>query len=324
MEAAAFSERWKDTPQVSLVLKTAVEAGDTTTSGWASQLTRYGIASEFMELDRGVSLFGQLKPRMRTVPFTASFPREISGSGGASWVGAAEATPTPIKTLSFGTNIALPHCKMNMAVVSTEDLLRFSSVSAETAIRQTLLASIAEFQDTALLDSTIAPVTNINPGAITNGATVVVTTGSSAAQILADLQTMVSALGSWRSPVWIMRPKTACKIQALLGAVVQPSAGMWLLNIPVFTSISSPAQIVLLDAGDVVVADDGEIDEISVSRDGAAEMETTPNVGEQSPTTAISNFKSFWQNNLVGIKIIRRVNFALCHATSCVMMSVAY
>jgi hypothetical protein len=97
---------------------------------------------------------------------------------------------------------------------------------------------------------------------------------------------------------------------------------VYLLGIPVIASVSSPAQIALLDAADLAVADDGAVS-IDRSENAAIEMSYTPIQGETSPITG-ATVKSLWQNNLVGIRVIRTMNWALAHSTSSVVMSVSY
>src|SRR5262249_2273375 len=67
----AEGQSWRDTPEVELTLRAIVEAMDS-----ASGLSRYGIATEYIALERGASIVGQLMPRMRRCPFTLAVPRE--------------------------------------------------------------------------------------------------------------------------------------------------------------------------------------------------------------------------------------------------------
>jgi hypothetical protein len=120
-----------------------------------------------------------------------------------------------------------------------------------------------------------------------------------------------------------MKPQTFTAIQSKIGPVLRTGAPL-LLGLPVVTSISSPQQITLLDAGDVALADFGNFDEIAVSQQGLVEMETTPAAGEQSPPSTQSVLKSLWQNNLFSVKIVRFINYALGHSTSAVTMTTSY
>lgn len=54
MQAAEISKQWKDsTPEVEMVLRTAVAAGSTTDANWASALAPYqNMSSEFIEFLR--------------------------------------------------------------------------------------------------------------------------------------------------------------------------------------------------------------------------------------------------------------------------------
>src|SRR5688572_10030900 len=59
VEAEKYArEKWPDSPAVSYYFRTIVEAGDTTTSGWTSQLVNYGPVKELMTFTDERSVFG--------------------------------------------------------------------------------------------------------------------------------------------------------------------------------------------------------------------------------------------------------------------------
>lgn len=79
---------------------------------------------------------------------------------------------------------------------------------------------------------------------------------------------------------------------------------------PVYTSTSVPidtgddAIIVLMDASEIFIAEDGGI-ELDVSREATIQMNTAPD----NPPTASTVQTSLWQENLVGLRSEHRVGW---------------
>ena len=57
-----------------------------------------------------------------------------------------------------------------------------------------MLAATASFSDQAFLDPALAGEAGVSPASITNGATTIVSTGSTALQIAADLRSLFNVL----------------------------------------------------------------------------------------------------------------------------------
>src|SRR6185369_14700187 len=88
----------------------------------------------------------------------------------------------------------------------------------------------------------------------------VTSTGSTAAQIVADLGSMVAAMDTTsESFVWIMRPKTYNVIAARLAGVGLATTPGFLLGMPVILGAKSPQQITLVDPANIAYATDGEV-----------------------------------------------------------------
>jgi HK97 family phage prohead protease len=92
-------QQWDDsTPEVSLALKTAVGAGTTTDTTWASPLVyNSNLASEFVEYLRPQTIMGRMDG-LRRVPFNVRYPVQNGGST-VGWVG--QGAPKPVSKLSF-------------------------------------------------------------------------------------------------------------------------------------------------------------------------------------------------------------------------------
>jgi HK97 family phage major capsid protein len=341
LQAAEIAKRWEgQTPEVLSVLRhaatigntndaatwlqrAAVAAGTATDATWAGPLVQYQIMSqEFIDLLRPLTIFGQLSG-YRTVPFNVKIPRQTAGAS-AQWVG--EGLSKPVSRLSFD-NVTIPWAKMAVIVVITQELARFSTPSAEMLVRDDLLAAIAQFIDTQLLDDTVAAIAGVRPASITNAAHKVPSTGSSVAAVTTDLASamlyMTTNNINMVRPVWMMNPaagmflatlRTAQDIFAFpgigMGATsgLQPGSGSTeatsqnytrtLMGIPVIVSGNVPAGMIdLLEQPQLMVADDGEV-LIDTSQEASVQLDS-------APATPPAPLVSFWQQNLLGIKAER-------------------
>src|SRR5688572_787662 len=77
-QAAVHAESmWRSTPEVALTLqRSVIEAGDTTTSGWGSQLVGTKVGMELLALLDSASIFNRLKPTMHELDFLKPTPLE--------------------------------------------------------------------------------------------------------------------------------------------------------------------------------------------------------------------------------------------------------
>jgi HK97 family phage major capsid protein len=318
-EALQFAKRWeRDSPEVVQVLKAAVDAGTTTDATWAAPLVVYNnLASEFIELLRPATIIGKISG-FRRVPFNVSMPRQTAGST-VGWVG--QAKPKPVGELAFDT-VSLGMAKAAGIIVIAEELARSSDPSAEMVISTDLRNAIAEFLDAQFIDPSVAAVANVSPAAVTNGASVIDSTGTTAAAFRTDF---AAALAVWSAAdlsisggVVVMTETQAMRLGMIVNAFGQPefpgigAGGGSIFGMPVVTSENIPAEggspagnrIVLLKPGEIFMADNGGI-VVDVSREASVQMNTAPD----DPATASTVHVSFWQNNLVGIRAERFINW---------------
>ena len=225
--AMLYAERWTDTPHVKACFaaelqgKAAVAPGTTTDATWASPLAQYGIASEALTLIRGASILGALEPKFRRVPFRTKVPRETGSGAGGAWVG--EGLSIPAAAMAYDT-LSQEAYKAQKIVVLSQELLKLGDPGAERAVRESVAAGVAAFLDSQLLTNTGHAERGVRPAAITNGATAVTWTGSTAAQISADLASLLAAISTdAASLVWVMRPTTAATIAMRLSGAGTPT-----------------------------------------------------------------------------------------------------
>lgn len=318
-------KRWPDSPEVASIinynLRAGVEAGDTTTSGWASQLIsgQVNAQGEFLEMLRAATILGRI-PGLRQVPFNVAVPIQ-SGAGTYQWVG--EAGGKPVSSLTF-TSATLRWAKAAGIIVITEELAKFSTPSAEVIIRDEMIQGLTRFFDTQFVGSG-AEVSNVSPAGILNGISATSTTGTTAATFRTDMNNMLNNFtANNQDPTKVVLIMSATQAIALslmvtdLGVPLFPNistSGGTILGLPVIVSEAVGTKIIALIPNQILIAEEGGI-MLDVSREASVEMETTPAVGEQSPLTTVSNIKSFWQNNLVGFRVERFITWKVARSSA--------
>jgi hypothetical protein len=180
-----------------------------------------------------------------------------------------------------------------------------------------MVRSMRDFVDNQFLDPTITAIAGTRPASILNGAPSTSSTGSTLAQIQTDLSGMTGQLTTWESPIWTMHPKTLTRLEIVGGGTLLRNNGAQplLLGYPVFTSTASPAQIALIDAGNILLAD-GPVrvdfsDQVNVVLDDGG----SPNELQ---------FVNLWQTNLAGVLTELFINYERAYSGSAVYMAVAY
>jgi HK97 family phage major capsid protein len=269
---------------------------------------------------RSASVIGKIESRMALVPFLTNVAAQRTDST-ASWVGESQATPAA--ALAFD-GIQLPAYKLAALTAYSQELFRQETPSSDATICRSLVEGVAAQLDLSFLDPASGLIAGVRPASITSGAPTVASSGSSAAQITADLKLMMAALTNWIYPVWIMRPGTAGNLAATTNAsgnLQFPNISMLggtLLGLPVIVSANAPAAIVLLDAGSVLYADENQI-ELDLGEEVSLLMDDGP---QNSPQT--TSVVSFWQRGLLSLRCTRTLSFARAHDGVVASMLVSY
>ncbi len=329
-QALEISKIWHDTtPEVETVLKAAVTSGTTTDSTWASPLALPNtMASEFVEFLRPQELLGKIQG-LRRVPFNVRFPRATSGST-SGWVG--QGAPKPVSRMSFET-MTMAFTKIATIVVLTDELVRFSNPAAEALVRDDMARAITLFTDQQFIDPSVTASVGISPASITNGILENGSTGTTIAQITTDVATLWKVLLTGNisptAPVFVMNPRTALflsLVRTTQDIIAFPGLSMMggtFFGIPVVTSNAVPIEsdgttsIVFMDAANIFLADDGGVT-LDVSMEASLQMDGAPSAGAQQ-------LVSLWQNNMVGLRAERYVNYQRRReAAVAVLSQVAY
>lgn len=305
-EAAEYAKRWDDsTPEVALALKAAVAPGNTTDAAWASPLVNQNISADFLELLRPATILGKISG-LRTVPFNTKVPAQTAG-GTYGWVG--EAKPKPVTQLAFSAE-TLGIAKAAGIIVLTEELVRLSNPSAEALVRADMIAGIAQFLDQQFIDPAVAAVAGVNPASITNGAP----TAAATTNPLADFLALMNHFAVNNIPVagltFIMSEANALALSFQMhhdGTPMFPDitiTGGNFKGIRIITSQAAGGLVIALQPSYILYADDGGVT-IDASREASLQMDSAP----ASPPDATTVLVSLWQNNLVGLRAERFVNW---------------
>lgn len=310
--------RFSDTPEVAEILKAAVAAGTTTDSVWASPLVQLQNATnEFLDLLRPATIIGRI-PGLTRVPFNIRVPIATLDPT-AYWVG--EGQVKPISAAAFDST-TLSFAKAVGISVMTEELLRFSTPSAEALLRNALIQAVGYLTDRTFVDPTAA-ATGSSPASVTNGVSAVAPTGTTADAFRDDfatlLATYLAANYALSGLVILMTSQQALKLSLMrntLGNKEFPELGAnggSIEGVPVITSENIPAAggsptdgypIIAMHAPSILLADDGGVN-IDMSREASLQMDSAPD----SPQTASTVMVSMWQQNMVAIKAERFITW---------------
>lgn len=322
--------RWMDSaPEVALALKTAVNAGDSTTATWAEELAyAQNIASEFIEYLRPQTLLGRIQG-WRNVPFNVRVGGQSSGTTGY-WVGQGVAIKP---SAGATTSVSLGITKVAGLSVITKELAMLSTPSAELMVRNDLARTCQQKADTSLIDPNNGGQTDIEPASLTYGVTARLASGTDYAALKADWKAITADFYTNNIPLGgsvVLMTETLAEALSLmetsLGNKQFPelnAMGGRFMGHPVFTTqvantSGSPnwdEMLILLQPGEVFLADDGTAmveasDQVSIHMDDATTMKSTA-------TSTNTSVVSMWQTESIAIKAVRHVNWTKARSAAC-------
>jgi len=307
-----------------LVAKTAVIGGTTTDSNYAAALLAQAtvLESAFLDFLRPRTIVGKFGtngiPALKRVPFNVKIQSQTSGAS-AGWVG--EGKPKLVTKFNT-TSTTLLFTKIAAIAVITEELARFSFPGAETLVRDELAKAVIERLDRDFIDPDKAVSSGVNPASITNGVTAKSGAGTSAANVLTDVQNLVAPflLANYdvSDLVLIMPNSLALVLSLMQNSLGQDSFkgmtvnGGTLAGIPVITSQyaafgSSYGNVVIcVSAGNIALADDGTVT-VDASREASIEMVDSSSQDATSGTGASQ--VSMFQTNSIALRAEREINW---------------
>lgn len=312
-------EQYGDDQGIVNVLKAAVAAGSTGNASWTGALVgdEASVFADFIEFLRPMTIMGKFGadgvPALRRVPFRTPLIGQTAGGDGY-WVG--EGAAKPLTQFDFSRKILEPLKVANIAVV-TEETLRDSNPSAETILRDQLAAALSSRLDMDFINPAKAAAAGVSPASVTNGITGIASSGNDADAVRLDIKSLMSpfivANNAPTSGVLVMRSITALSLSLMVNPLGQsefPNVTMnggTLRGIPVVTSeYVPPGVVVMLNASDIYLADDGGIT-VDLSREASLQMDTAPTMNSTTPTA--TSVVSMFQTNSVAFRAERTLNW---------------
>ena len=275
----------------SLICKAATAPATVASGVWAGSLVGVEqLQFGFLAVAHSASVLGRM-PGLRQVPFRVSVPLQTQEASFA-WV--SEGGAKPVSAMAFQQSTLLELTKAAGITVYTNEFLR--NITNETAVglRDSLRDTLVSFQDKALL-STAAAVAGVSPAGILAGITPVTSTGN----LANDLQALLTAF-------YTARP--AASEDTVLIAGPAKSAQLKTLNsgggpgYAIITTDAAGTKIIVLDGRGMVFADGGL--QLDISEGASLQMDSAP-----TTPSASTVFTSLWQDNKVGIRLERTVNW---------------
>jgi HK97 family phage major capsid protein/HK97 family phage prohead protease len=317
-EAIEIAKEWRDTPEVELILRAASNAATTTYAPYAGALVPglTHLGSEFIDLLRPATLLGRI-PGLQSVPFNVKVPRQTA-DGLVAWV--SEGAPKPVSALAFDS-VSLGEYKMAQILVFTQELARNSSPRAEDTFRRAMIAGMQKFMDEQFIDPAVALVAGNHPASITNGVTGIPATTNPLVDIANLLGSFVTAGIPLDGVVLLMSPSNAFVLsnrRSAMGAPDFPSvsiSGGTISGVPVVTSSVCGTNIIAVVPQYILYADDGGV-RIDVSQEASVQMVDNP-----AAPDATTVYRSFWQDNLIGLRAERFVAWIKAHAQAVNMIT---
>lgn len=307
-------KRWGKThPNLVNVIKAGVAGGGTGSGEWGAELAQSDAryAGDFIEFLYGLTVFDRLP--LRPVPARV----HIKGQDGAAtgyWVGESKAIPVSKPDFS---DVELTPLKVGAIAVCSKELVADSDPSAELYIRDSIAQASAQRVDTTFVSATAASA-GVSPAGILNGLSAGTPSGTDAAAVRADIQTLYSGFLTAKNAsglYHIMTPSMAKAISLMRNSLGQKefeglnAMGGTLEGDPVITGDNlTTGNWILLKPSDIWKIGDTGL-EMSMSDTATIEQDSAPQGAGDTPTAASATLMSLWQTEQVGFKVVRRINF---------------
>lgn len=299
----AYAEhRWNDDGKTARVVKGAVAAATSNdVNGDAGS-----AAVDYFSAVREQSGALQLPLRRRPVDNRYLINQ---GSMKGHWV--AEGSAIPVLPLSLDQNF-MRLLKVASIIVETDEALRAEDPRVEAALRQDMIAGLAQAIDEKFFDPANAGVAGEIPASISNGLTPTAIGSGSLDDVRESLTRLVEDFSGDLSRAHFVGSPELFAMFAANGFVDIGIRGGELLGAPAVAtkglSTSSGRYVLLLvDPGGIGYADAPERTQITVSQEAAVEMSDVPSGDSTTPTP--SNLVALYQVNCVALRALAYANW---------------
>lgn len=304
----------KTHPNMVRWIKAAVAGGGTGSGEWGAELaesdSRY--TGDFLTFLYGATVFDRLP--LRAIPHNV----QVKGQDGAAtgyWVAQSRAIPLSAQDFS---DVELTALDVGALCVVSNRLMRDASPAGEMLFRDALVEASAQRVDTTFLGADAA-VSGESPAGLLNGVTGVQASGTDAAAIRADIQSLYAPFFTAKNASGIqliMTPSMAKAISLLVNSLGQTefpglnSMGGMLLGDTVWTGDNVTAgNIIAIKPSDVWKIGDTGV-QVSLSREATIEMTDAPAGRSDTPVAMASHTVSMFQSESTAIKVVRQINYA--------------
>ena len=197
----------------------------------------------------------------------------------------------------------------------TEELARTSTPSAEEVIRRDMIDGIAAFLDQQFIDPAGAAVAGVSPGSVTNGVTPITTAGTDAGQRAhrhpGDGERDDGANIPTAGAVLVLSETNALAFTNALNPLGQPlfpgmsQSGGTIMGYQAIASQAAGTTVALVQPNADPLRRRRRRHDRRVSREASVQMDTALD----NPPLATTVLTSLWQNNLVGLRAERFINW---------------
>lgn len=309
-------QRWgKTNPTLVQWIKANEVIGGGTASGqWGNELAladaRY--TGDFIELLRAATVFDRLP--LREAPANVTIKGQ-DGEATGYWVGESKAIP--VSAADF-LDVTLTNLQVGAIAAVSKKLVREASPSAEQLITNSLVYASSKRVDQTFFSATAASA-GVSPAGILNGLSAISSSGTDDAGVLADIAALYApfiAAFNASGLVFVTNTAIGKKLQLMRNTLGQKSFpdvsqnGGSLEGDPVFTGDNvNAAHLILMKPSDIYKIGDIGV-EVSITDTATLEMSSAPAGDAKTPTAASANLQNLWQQEMLGMKVVRPINYA--------------
>lgn len=300
-----------------------VPGGGAKPGEWGSELVHSDqYVGDFIELLRERTVFDQLG--LREVPANVTIKGQ-DGTGAAYWTGEGKAIKMSANDFS---SVNLSPLKVGALSAISIELLEDSSPAALQLVQDSLIADSAQLIDSTFFSATAAS-NGVSPAGIVNGVSGTASAGTDMDGLIADADTLVQAFISAKNTgglKFVSRPALAQKIAGFVSFSGNPmfpdisELGGTFQKKPFLTSDNVVSgDLLLIKPQDIFRIGDKGLS-IDISREATLEFASDPTGSALAnggvPVGASKQPINLFQEGMIGVRLIRRINWAKRRASA--------
>jgi hypothetical protein len=306
--AKVIDENYPGDDIVPLLAKAASLPADTSTVGWASDITPFDVTDFLLNLGP-TSAGSTVLARGLSLSFGSGGGVMVPGvTPSSSLVGfVGQGLPIPVRQLGVDGQALTPK-KLAVIISYTRELMNASVPSIEKVVRQTLNESVGLAIDTALFGSLGA--TSTRPAGLRNGVTATALSGLTGVgdAMVADIGLLVGAVApvAAGAPILIVaNAKQIAKIRLRL-------FGREIEGVEFFVSAAVEDAAVIAIASNVLCSAGDAVPRIDSSFQGTLVLDdTAPGQLVVGASTASGPARGLYQTDSIGLRLIMELDWGL-------------